>query len=108
MGLILPRWISFCPEYHLQSLFFNQPLHTPFGNMYKHKTPPTPPQNTPFPGLNLKVGKTHYSLGKWNPFGQIVRKVDKTFLEVGKKNYSLWQTWEQFCVEHSLSNESKH
>ena len=28
--------------------------------MYLHKTPPTQPQNTPFPGLNLKVGKMNY------------------------------------------------
>ena len=27
----------------------------------------SPPQNTPFPGLNLKVGKMNYSLGNLDP-----------------------------------------
>ena len=79
-----PRWVSFCPdrvsirpEYHQQPLFFTQPSQTPFGNIYVHKTPPTPPQNTPFPGLILKVGQTNYCLGK----------VGKPFLERAKKNY---------------------
>ena len=35
--------------------------------MYVHKTPPTPPQNTRFPGLNLKVGKMNYRLGEMDP-----------------------------------------
>ena len=66
----LPGWVSFypdgvslCPEYHLQPLLFTQSLQTPFGDMYEHKTPPAAPQTTPFPGLNLKVGKLNYSLG---------------------------------------------
>ena len=56
----LPRWVSFCPngvsicpEYHHQPLFSTQPSQTQFWNMYLHKTPPSQPQNTPFPGLNL-------------------------------------------------------
>ena len=62
----LPRWVSFCPEYHYQPLFFSQPSQTwnPFEDMYVHKTPPTPLQNTVFPGLNLKVGKINYRLGR--------------------------------------------
>ena len=35
--------------------------------MYVRKTPPNPPQNTPFPALNLKVSKMNFSLGKMNP-----------------------------------------
>ena len=30
--------------------------------MYVHKTPPNPTPNTPFSGLNLKVGKMNYCL----------------------------------------------
>ena len=70
----LPKWVSFCPdglsfcpEYHPQFLFFTQLSHTPFGDMYIHKIPPSPPQNTPFPGQNLKVDKMNYSLGNLNP-----------------------------------------
>ena len=32
-----------------------------------HTTTPSPSQNTPFPGLNLKVGKTNYCLGNLDP-----------------------------------------
>ena len=48
-------------------MFFTQPSHTPFWDIYVHKTLPSPPQNTPFPGLNLKVGKMNYSLGNLDP-----------------------------------------
>ena len=49
--------------------------------MYVHKTPPTPPQNTPFPGLNLKVGKTNYRLGNLDPnwAKKLNLKMDKPF-----------------------------
>ena len=66
-----PDGVSFCPEYHLQPLFFTQPSHT----MYLHKTlprVPTPPQNTLFPGLYLIVGKMNYCLGKWTLTGENV------------------------------------
>ena len=42
------------------TLFSTQQSHTPFANMYIQKTTPTPPQNTPFPVLNLKLGKMNY------------------------------------------------
>ena len=40
-------------------------MTSPLGVMYMHKT--TSPQNTSFPGLNLKVGKVTYRLGKMDP-----------------------------------------
>ena len=64
---LCPDGVSLCPELHHQPLFFTQPSQTPLGDMYVHKTPPIRPQNTPFPGLNLKVGKMNYSLGKMDP-----------------------------------------
>ena len=66
--------VSFSPEYHHRPLFFSQPAlaRTPFGDMYVHKKSPTSPENTLFPGLNLKVGKMNYSLGKWTPTGKNV------------------------------------
>ena len=42
-----PDGVSFCPDFHPQPLFFTPLSHIPFGDMYVHKTPPTPPQNTP-------------------------------------------------------------
>ena len=53
--------------------------------MYVHKTPPTSPQNTPSPGLNLKVGKMNYHLGNLDPNWAICLKTGPKFLEVGKK-----------------------
>ena len=86
-----PRWVSFCPdrvsirpEYHQQPLFFTQPSQTPFGNIYVHKTPPTPPQNTPFPGLILKVGQTNYCLGKLDPIWAKRLKSGQNFSGKGK------------------------
>ena len=85
MGLNLPRWVSFCPEYHPQPLFFTQQLHTPFGDMYVHETPQFPPQNTPFPGLNLKVGKMNYRLGKSDPNWAKILKSGQNFSRNGPK-----------------------
>ena len=52
-------------------------VETPFWDMYIHKTDPTPPQNTPFPGLNLKVGKMNYSLSKMDPSPQLGKMFEK-------------------------------
>ena len=80
--------ILFCPEYHPEPLFFTQLSHPFWGYvliMYIHKTSPTPPQNTPLPGLNSKVGKMNYNRATWTPTGQYVWNTDKKFLEVDKK-----------------------
>ena len=55
--------------------------------MYIHKTHPTLPKNTPFPGLNVKVGKVNYSLGEMDPNWAKCLKSGKTVLEKGKKKY---------------------
>ena len=57
----------------------------PFGDMYVHKKTPTPPQNTPFPGLNLKVGKRNYSLGKMDPNRAKCLKSGQNFSRSGQK-----------------------
>ena len=70
MGLILPIWVTLYTEYHHQPLFFTLPSKTPSRDMYVHKTFPTvtPPQNTPYPGLNkmneLPSGQNGPQLGK--------------------------------------------
>ena len=85
MGLILLRIPPQTPQL---GLFFAQLSQTPFWNMYKHETPPTPPQNTIFPGLKLKVGKINCCLGKMDPVLAKCLKIGQFFLEVGKKKYS--------------------
>ena len=85
MGLTIsfhPDGVLFCPEHHPQPLFFAQQSLTPFWDMYIHRTSPTPPQKTPFPGLNLKVSKWT----TWTQSEQNVWKVDRTCLEVGRKH----------------------
>ena len=88
MGLNLPRWVSVCPECHPQPLFFTQPSHSLLG-IYTYTKHPNPTPNTPFP---LKVGKMNLISYRQNetPTGQYVWKVDKTFLEVGKKSLFIY------------------
>ena len=49
----------------------------------KPKTPPSPPQNTPFPGLILKVGETIYCLGKMDPIWAKCLKSGQNFSRSG-------------------------
>ena len=78
---LLPRWtsfcpngVSFCPEYH--------PQPCSLLSMYVCKTPQSPPKNTPFPGLNLKVAKWTTVWATWTPTGQ-------KFLKSGQKKIPL-------------------
>ena len=59
LGLILPRMPP-------QALFFTQQPHTPFGNMYIHKTPPTGLNPTQAPLFHWK-SKMNYHLGEIRP-----------------------------------------
>ena len=83
----IPQAHAYCPEYHHQPLLFTQQSQTPFRDMYIHKTPPTPPQNTYFPGLKLKVCKIYnYSdiVGRY-VVGQ--KKINiKDFVPIHRKN----------------------
>ena len=53
--------------------------------MYIHKTPPNPFQNTPFPVVNLKVGKMNYSLGQVDPNWAKCLKKGQNFSRIGQK-----------------------
>ena len=98
---LLPTFCTDCPDgshfAQMGSHFFTIPPPTPafysavtnpFRDMYVHKTPPTSPQNTHFPGLNLKVGKKKCHLGKMDHNWAKCLKSSKTVLEVGKKKNS--------------------
>ena len=60
MGLILPRWglILIPPPTPL----LYSAVTGPFLDMCIHKKNRTPPQTTPFPGLNWNVGKMNYQM----------------------------------------------
>ena len=101
---IRPDGVPFCPEHHPKPIFFTQQSHTSFWEVHKtqpnppqkqyvhktqpnvhktqyvHKTQPNPPQNTPSPGPNLKVGKICYSLGNLNPNWAKCLKSGQNFL----------------------------
>ena len=79
MGLILPRIPPQTPV--LYSAITNPFL----GYMYIHKTPPTPPQNTIFPCLKLKVGEINCCLGKMYPVCAKCLKIGQIFSRSGQK-----------------------
>ena len=87
------RWVSFCTEYHYQPLFFIQQSHAPFsevsGIFTCTKHPQPHPNTTLFLPWIWKWAKWMTIWAAWTPIGQNDWKVDKTFLEVGKINYSL-------------------
>ena len=58
--------------------------HTPLSGICTYTKHPSPPQNSPFLGLNLQVGKVNYSLGNLDQNWAKCLKSGKTFLEVGK------------------------
>ena len=61
---------------------------TPFSGiciMYVHKTPQTPPQNTHFPGLNLKKSKMKYRLGNLDPNWAVYLKSGQNVSRNGQK-----------------------
>ena len=69
MGLILPRWGLILPRIPPPTPVFYSAVTNPFwGYVSTQITPnPTPPQNTHFSGLNLKVGKMNYCLSNMDP-----------------------------------------
>ena len=74
MVLILPRIPPPTPVLSLVS------RHTPLSGICTNtKHPQNPSQNTPFPGLNSKVGKLSYSPGKLFPNWAICLKSGQNF-----------------------------
>ena len=65
-----------------QNLCFLHSCHKP--HLTKH--PQCPTQNTPFPDLNLKVGKINYSMGKMDPNWPKCLKSRQNCFRSGKKN----------------------
>ena len=82
-----PDGVSICLEYlNPCSLLLS---YTPFGDMYVHKTPQSPLQKTPFPGLNLKVGKMNYRLGNLDPNWAKCLKSGQNFSGSGQNGFQV-------------------
>ena len=56
----------------------SQPSHTLFGDICVHRTPLRQAQNTPFPRLNLKMGKLKCHLGNLDPNWAKLLKSEQT------------------------------
>ena len=59
-------------------------------SLHVHKTPPTPPQNTPFPCLILKVGKMNYCLGNLDSIWAKCLKSGQNFPRRGHFFFFIW------------------
>ena len=83
MGLNLPRW-GLIPEYHLQPMFFSQPSHAPFGDIYVHKTNPTPPHPRFLAWTGMQAKWTNI-WAKWDPNWEICLKSGQNVSRRGRK-----------------------
>ena len=84
-------------------LFFTQPSPTPFWDMYVHKTPPNPPQNTPFSGLILKLGILNYCLGKMDPIWAKCLKSWQNFSRSWQKKIFIKEGTAILHLQYSMS-----
>ena len=67
MDLILPRCALILPRIPPPTPVLYAAVTHPFLGHVRTQTSPKPSRNTPFPGLNLNVGKMKYSLGNLDP-----------------------------------------
>ena len=74
MDLILPKQVLIMPRIPLSTPVLYSLVTHPF---WGYKTPPTPPQNSTFPRLNLKVGKINHSLGNLDSGPQMGKMFEK-------------------------------
>ena len=67
MGLSLPIWGLILPRIPSPTPVLYTAVTHPFWGYVRTQNTPSPPQNPPFLGLNLKVGKMNYRLGSLDP-----------------------------------------
>ena len=115
---LLPTFRTNCPDgshfFQIGTHFAQNTTTNPCSLLSSHTlllgictyTKKAPPQNTPFSGLILKVGKWTIVWAKWTATGQNVSKVGKTFLEVGKNFlFILWCWWPSAKSVQSMFND---
>ena len=84
MGLISPRWGLILPRVPPPTPVLYSAVTKPFRGYVRTQTPPAQPQNTPFPGLILKVGKMNCCLGKLDPIWAKCLKSGQNFSRSGQ------------------------
>ena len=102
MGLILPRWGLTLPRTPPSTFILYSAVTNPFWGYEQTQKPPTTPQNTPFPGLNLKMGKMNYLLGKVDPNWAKCLKNGKNFSRSGQKKIFIKEISSK-CVTYQAS-----
>ena len=92
MGLVLLRWVSFCPEYHPQPLILVS-SHTPFLGYVRTQNTHNPTPKHPFSWPELESGQNELLSGQPGPqLGKMFEKWTKLFQKWAKKVYSLVET----------------
>ena len=67
MGLISPRWGLILPRIPPPTPVLYLAVTHPFWRYVPSQNTINPPKNSPFPVLNLKVGKMNYNMGNLHP-----------------------------------------
>ena len=122
MGLILPRWDLILPRIPPATPVLYSAVTNPFrGYVHTQNTPSPTPKYPFFLAWFWEWAKWTTVWAKWTTSGQNVWNVGKTFLEVGKKNYSskirlgkqtVWSDWhcqistQKIKVETSKNNQA--
>ena len=106
----LPRWVSFCPEYHRQPLFFTQPSQTLLGTctLANTKYPQSHPKTPLFLAWTWKWAKWATVWAKWTPTGQNVWKVGQKVLEVGKNKLAIFTYTDTLPHRHHKMVSPEH
>ena len=112
MGLILPRWgliSSFSAQNTTPIPCSLLSSHTLLSGICMYTKHPNPTPNTPFSGLNLKVGKMNYSLGKRRLIWAICTKSRQKIQKWAKNNYPCgWTPLEMLVHVVSLASGARH
>ena len=93
MGLILPRWGLILPRIPPPTPVLYSVVTKPFRGYVRTRNTASPTQNTPFPGLILKVGKMNYCLGKMDPIWAKCLKSGQNFSRSGQKKFIHYGGW---------------
>ena len=124
MGLILPRWGLVLPRSPPPTPVLYPAITHPSWGYLRTQITPSPPQNTPFPGLTLKVGKMNHRLGNLDPNWAKCLKSGQNVSRPGQKKFihsvtdlnkfesayfgEEFSTWAWiFCSWGELSNKRK-
>ena len=113
MGLIFPRWGLILPRIPPSTpVLYSAITHPSLGYVWTQNTN-KPTHNSPFPGLNLKVGKMNYRLGNLDQNRSKCLKSWQNFSRSGQKEFfhspaaTHPRLWQQSILRISLSCQTR-